>query len=58
MVHSDAKVLEVLAEGVRLANGRVIPAGLVVWAVGGASEINLVHTRNVETSFDSLPLDS
>jgi NADH dehydrogenase len=33
-VHTDAKVAEVFPEGVRLADGRVIPAELVVWAAG------------------------
>jgi NADH dehydrogenase len=33
-VHTDAKVAEVLPEGVRLVDGRVIPAELVVWAAG------------------------
>ena len=34
VVHTNAKVAEVLADGVRLADGRVIPAELVVWAAG------------------------
>ncbi|MEO8057629.1 MAG: NAD(P)/FAD-dependent oxidoreductase [Burkholderiales bacterium] len=34
VVHTNAKVAEVLAGGVRLADGRVIPAELVVWAAG------------------------
>ena len=34
VVHTTAKVAEVLAGGVRLADGRVIPAELVVWAAG------------------------
>ena len=33
-VHTRAKVAEVLPEGVRLADGRVIAAELVVWAAG------------------------
>ena len=33
-VHTSAKVAEVLPEGVRLADGRVLPAELVVWAAG------------------------
>jgi NADH dehydrogenase len=33
-VHTSAKVAEVLPEGVRLADGRVIEAELVVWAAG------------------------
>ena len=34
MVHTQAKVAEVLPEGVRLADGRIIAAELVVWAAG------------------------
>ena len=34
VVHTQAKVAEVLADGVRLADGRTIPAELVVWAAG------------------------
>jgi NADH dehydrogenase len=34
VVHTKAKVAEVLPEGVRLADGRVIAAELVVWAAG------------------------
>lgn len=33
-VHTNAKVAEVLPDGVRLADGRVLPAELVVWAAG------------------------
>jgi NADH dehydrogenase len=33
-VHTGAKVAEVLPEGVRLSDGRRIPAELVVWAAG------------------------
>src|SRR3954447_4990884 len=33
-VHTSAKVAEVLPDGVRLADGRVLPADLVVWAAG------------------------
>jgi NADH dehydrogenase len=33
-VHTGARVAEVLADGVRLADGRVLPAELVVWAAG------------------------
>src|SRR5204862_4371369 len=33
-VHTGAPVAEVLANGVRLANGAFIPAELVVWAAG------------------------
>ena len=33
-VHTKAKVAEVLPDGVRLADGRVLPAELVVWAAG------------------------
>ncbi|SDP60288.1 NADH dehydrogenase [Rhodoferax sp. OV413] len=34
VVHTSAKVAEVQANGVRLADGRVLPAELVVWAAG------------------------
>jgi len=34
VVHTQAKVAEVLADGVKLADGRTIPAELVVWAAG------------------------
>ncbi|MGZ5791522.1 MAG: NAD(P)/FAD-dependent oxidoreductase [Croceibacterium sp.] len=34
LVHTQAKVAEVLPDGVRLADGRIIPAELVVWAAG------------------------
>ena len=34
VVHTKAKVAEVLPEGVRLADGRIIAAELVVWAAG------------------------
>ena len=33
-VHTGARVAEVTAEGIRLANGSVIPSELVVWAAG------------------------
>ena len=33
-VHTNARVAEVLRDGVRLADGRVLPAELVVWAAG------------------------
>ena len=34
LVHTNAKVAEVLPQGVRLADGRIIEAELVVWAAG------------------------
>ena len=34
VVHTGAKVAEVMADGVRLADGRVLSAELVVWAAG------------------------
>lgn len=33
-LHTNAKVAEVLADGVRLIDGRLLPAELVVWAAG------------------------
>ena len=52
-VHTSARVAEVLREGVRLEDGRVLPAELVVWAAGvkapdvlaglGGLESNRIH---------------
>jgi NADH dehydrogenase len=52
-VHTSARVAEVLRDGVRLADGRVLPAELVVWAAGvkapdvldglGGLESNRIH---------------
>lgn len=65
-VHAKARVAEVMANGVRLDDGRVIPAELVVWAAGvkapdvleeiGGLETNrinqLVVKRTLETTRD------
>ncbi|MEO8935743.1 MAG: NAD(P)/FAD-dependent oxidoreductase [Burkholderiaceae bacterium] len=46
-VRTSARVAEVLAEGVKLASGELIPAELVVWAAG-------VKASDVLTRFDGL----
>jgi NADH dehydrogenase len=33
-IHTDARVAQVLSDGVKLADGRMLPAELVVWAAG------------------------
>jgi NADH dehydrogenase len=33
-IHTDEKVVEVSKEGVRMASGKFIPSGIVVWAAG------------------------
>ena len=49
-VHTDAKVAEVLADGVRLADGRVLPAELVVWAAGVKGAEFLSRLDGLETN--------
>jgi len=49
-VHTNAKVAEVLPEGVRLADGRVIPAELVVWAAGVKAAAFLKDLAGLETN--------
>jgi len=50
VVHTGAKVAEVQAEGVRLADGRVIPAELVVWAAGIKAPAFLHELAGLETN--------
>jgi NADH dehydrogenase len=49
-VHTGAPVAEVLAGGVRLANGRLIPAELVVWAAGVKAPDVLADIAGLETN--------
>ena len=50
VVHTRAKVAEVLPEGVRLADGRVIAAELVVWAAGVKAPDFLKDIAGLETN--------
>lgn len=49
-VHTEAKVAEVLADGVRLADGRILPAELVVWAAGVKAADFLTRLDGLETN--------
>ena len=49
-VHTSAKVAEVLRDGVRLADGRVLPAELVVWAAGVKAADFLQDIAGLETN--------
>ncbi len=49
-VHTSARVAEVLRDGVRLADGRVIPAELVVWAAGVKAPEFLKDLAGLETN--------
>ena len=49
-VHTDAKVAEVLPGGVRLADGRLLPAELVVWAAGVKAPDFLKNIAGLETN--------
>jgi NADH dehydrogenase len=49
-VHTNAKVAEVLPEGVRLADGRMLPAELVVWAAGVKAADFLKDIAGLETN--------
>ncbi|MBN8443473.1 MAG: NAD(P)/FAD-dependent oxidoreductase [Thauera sp.] len=49
-VHTNAKVAEVLPNGVRLADGRVLPAELVVWAAGVKAPEFLSRLDGLETN--------
>jgi NADH:ubiquinone reductase (H+-translocating) len=49
-VHTGAKVAEVLPEGVRLGDGRVIAAELVVWAAGVKAADFLQDLDGLETN--------
>jgi NADH dehydrogenase len=49
-VHTNAKVAEVLPGGVRLGDGRVLPAELVVWAAGVKAADFLKDIGGLETN--------
>jgi len=49
-VHTNAKVAEVLDNGVRLADGRILPAELVVWAAGVKAADFLDNIAGLETN--------
>ena len=49
-VHTNAKVAEVVAEGVRLADGRLLPAELIVWAAGVKAPDFLKDIAGLETN--------
>jgi NADH dehydrogenase len=49
-VHTSARVAEVIANGVRLADGRIIPAELVVWAAGIKAPDFLKDLAGLETN--------
>lgn len=49
-VNTDARVAEVLPDGVRLADGRVLPAELVVWAAGVKAPDFLTRLDGLETN--------
>ena len=49
-VHTGATVAEVLPDGVRLADGRVLPAELVVWAAGVKAPDFLKDLAGLETN--------
>ena len=49
-VHTGAKVAEVLADGVRLADGSVLPAELTVWAAGVKAAEFLTRLDGLETN--------
>jgi NADH dehydrogenase len=48
-VHTSAKVAEVLADGVRLEDGRRLPAELIVWAAGVKAADFLKDIAGLET---------
>jgi NADH dehydrogenase len=50
VVHTSAKVAEVLPDGVRLADGRSLPAELVVWAAGVKAADFLKDIAGLETN--------
>ncbi|MDM0053765.1 NAD(P)/FAD-dependent oxidoreductase [Variovorax sp. J22R115] len=49
-VHTAAKVAEVLPDGVRLADGRILPAELVVWAAGVKAPDFMKDIAGLETN--------
>ncbi len=50
VVHTSAKVAEVQPDGVRLADGRTLPAELVVWAAGVKAADFLKDIAGLETN--------
>ena len=50
VVHTTAKVAEVRSDGVRLADGRTLPAELVVWAAGVKAADFLKDIAGLETN--------
>ena len=50
VVHTSANVAEVLPGGVRLADGRILPAELVVWAAGVKAPDFLKDIAGLETN--------
>ena len=50
VVHTSAKVAEVLRDGVRLTDGRILPAELVVWAAGVKAPDFLKDIAGLETN--------
>ena len=50
VVHTSARVAEVLPNGLRLASGRLIPAELVVWAAGVKAPEVLKDVAGLETN--------
>ena len=49
-VHTDAKVAAVESAGVRLADGRLLPAELIVWAAGVKAPDFLTEIAGLETN--------
>lgn len=49
-VHTNAKVAEVVADGVKLGDGRLLPAELVVWAAGVKAADVLKEIGGLETN--------
>ncbi len=49
-IHTNARVTEVTAEGVKLANGNFIPSELVVWAAGVKGPDVLKNLDGLEVS--------
>jgi NADH dehydrogenase len=50
VVHVNARVAEVMSNGVKLADGRVIPAELIVWAAGVKAPDFLKDMGGLETN--------
>ena len=50
LVHVKARVAEVLSDGVKLSDGRIIPAELIVWAAGVKAPDFLKDMAGLETN--------